>query len=562
MLNIVCSQFFYNYKLIMSLNFLIFFTYYFLILLSILGYGWFLLSFEKNNKNYFKLGYVGIVGIFFLILYSYLSNIFIAHSKIHNTIFILVGLLIFIYHFKKNSKKKDLIKHFKATTVIFLILFISLLIEKNHDDFPYYHFSYTYQLTQDSLGFGIGKLNHGFRTPSSIFYLNSLFYLPLAEYYLFNFSAVFIFGFANVILLEKIMLFKDQKKINVDFVNYLSLLSLVFINIFFYRIAEHGTDRSAQILIFILFINLLSSFHYRRFNNDDLLFTYLTLGIIISLKSFYFLYFIFFIPFFLFIFKKKKKIFATFNEIFINKYFLYLCILIFSVLTVNISNTGCWLYPVAYTCFENLQWSLPFESVMKMNNWYELWSKAGANPNFRVSNPEEYILNFNWVDTWVNKYFFNKVSDFLFGIIFLIFIFFIVFIRHKRVNKKIDISKLNLLTYLILILILLEWFYNHPALRYGGYCVLALLIFIPFSFYLDQINVSHKNFTKIALILVIISFSIFEIRNYTRILNEIEKYDYKPLNETFYSIDKKYFKIQKRIENLKNNNGLFSKTIF
>ena len=26
-----------------------------------------------------------------------------------------------------------------------------------------------------------------------------------------------------------------------------------------------------------------------------------------------------------------------------------------------------------------------------MNNWYEQWSKAGANPNFRVENPEVYI---------------------------------------------------------------------------------------------------------------------------------------------------------------------------
>ena len=105
-----------------------------------------------------------------------------------------------------------MIRNVKLSIVIFLVLFISLLIEKSHDDFPYYHFSYTYQLTQDSLGFGIGKLNHGFRTPSSIFYLNSLFYLPLADYYLFNFSAVYILGFANIILIEKISLLNDHTK--------------------------------------------------------------------------------------------------------------------------------------------------------------------------------------------------------------------------------------------------------------------------------------------------------------------------------------------------------------
>ena len=31
------------------------------------------------------------------------------------------------------------------------------------------------------------------------------------------------------------------------------LLSMIFINIAFYRIAEHGTDRSAQILLILIF---------------------------------------------------------------------------------------------------------------------------------------------------------------------------------------------------------------------------------------------------------------------------------------------------------------------
>ena len=166
---------------------------------------------------------------------------------------ILIGFLSFLYFVYKNHHKRNLKNNLLIFFLIFLALFISLLIEKNHDDFPYYHFAYTYNLTQDSLNFGIGKLNHGFRTPSSIFYLNSLFYLPLAEYYLFNFSAAFILGFSNIILLKKISNFFENfkmKSMEIKFSNYLALLSFIFINIFFYRISEHGTDRSAQILIF------------------------------------------------------------------------------------------------------------------------------------------------------------------------------------------------------------------------------------------------------------------------------------------------------------------------
>ena len=54
-----------------------------------------------------------------------------------------------------------------------------------------------------------------------------------------------------------------------------------------------------------------------------------------------------------------------------------------------------------------------------MNQWYQLWSKAGATPNLVVENREEYIRGFNWVLNWFNEYFFTKVSDLVFGLLFL-----------------------------------------------------------------------------------------------------------------------------------------------
>ena len=61
----------------------------------------------------------------------------------------------------------------------FFILFIGIIIFKTHDDFPFYHFPYSYYITQNPLHIGVGLFNSGFKTPSSIFYLNSLFYLPI-----------------------------------------------------------------------------------------------------------------------------------------------------------------------------------------------------------------------------------------------------------------------------------------------------------------------------------------------------------------------------------------------
>ena len=54
------------------------------------------------------------------------------------------------------------------------------------------------------------------------------------------------------------------------------------------------------------------------------------------------------------------------------------------------------MYPVSFTCFESFSWSITKVEVIEVNNWYELWSKAGAGPNHRVDNPQEYISYFNW----------------------------------------------------------------------------------------------------------------------------------------------------------------------
>ena len=191
----------------MSLNFFIFFTYYFIILVSIVGYGSVFLSFNKKNKSEYNLGIIGLVGIFFLIVYSYLSNIFIPHSKIHNFLIILIGFLSFVYYVYQNHHKRNLKNNLLIFFFIFSVLFISLLIEKNHDDFPYYHFAYTYNLTQDSLNFGIGKLNPSDLEHHHQFFISIHYFIAFAEYYLFNFSAAFILGFSNIILLKKLVIF-------------------------------------------------------------------------------------------------------------------------------------------------------------------------------------------------------------------------------------------------------------------------------------------------------------------------------------------------------------------
>ena len=225
---------------------IIFLVFYILIVFSVVGYGNFFVHFLKDSNIINCFGIQGLIGVSFLTILSYSTNIFFAHGYLHNTIVLVLGIIFFILNFL--DKREIVSKNIVITSLFFLILFIGLLMHKNHDDFFYYHFPYTLSLVESNKIIGIGHLNHGFRTPSSIFYLNSLFYLPIINYFIINIGAILYMGFANIFLINRISKFLKIKNI---FLLFLSSLSFLYINTAFYRISEHGTDRSALILIFL-----------------------------------------------------------------------------------------------------------------------------------------------------------------------------------------------------------------------------------------------------------------------------------------------------------------------
>ena len=500
---------------------------YIIILFSIIGFGY--LS-TKLLSIRLSIGELGLSGILFMTILSYITNLFVSHGFIHNSIFLVIGLFCFLLI----SKKKLFRKKIKLILLVSSILFIGILMYKTHDDFFYYHFPYTISLIEFKKIFGVGNLEHGFRTPSSIFYLNSLFYLPIIEKSLINSGAIYFLIFSNIFLIQKIFNQIKNKKFNFIFI--LSLFSLLFINTIFYRLAEHGTDRSALILIFILAIYYLEGTN-RKLNKINFQQYYqkilIMIMLIISLKSFYLIYTIFI---FILFFEFRKILFTGkfYKRILLNRVSYYFLIGIIIFIFTIFSNTGCLIYPASFSCIESFSWSIPKKEVIAMKTWYELWSKAGASPTYRIDDVEFYLSGLNWFPNWVQNHFFNKISDFLLSLVLILIISLIFIIKFKKVK----LSKKNFyLFYATVLLLLLEWLLNHPALRYGGFTLIALSIFIPLSiFFESRLNLNLKLKNKI-IFLILLSFTVFSIKNIDRIFKESDKYKYNPLINAHYYID-------------------------
>ena len=530
----------------MKLDFFILFFFYLVSILSTLGYGLYFQRIINIPFNKKCLGYSGLIGVFFLTIYSYLSNFFYAHSIYHNLIILFVGLiLLYLSYIKRLFLKTEI----KFLVILFSVIFISFLISKTHDDFPYYHFPYTYYLTQNSSIIGIGSFNHGFRTPSSLFYFNSLFYLPIIKYYLFHLGSAIIFGSAVYIFFSNIREGIKKKKIN--YIYYFDLFSLIFILVFFYRLAEHGTDRSAQILIFLILTEILRILVLKKITIYEISILSILFSITISLKAFYFLYGLLLFPTLLIILK-NNNFKVLLEKIFFNKAFYFSILLIILVLITNFFNTGCLIYPISTSCFLNFDWSIPLKEIDKMALHYENWSKAGMTPNFKVEDPSNYVKDLNWINGWFNKYFLYKVSDFLFSLMVLTLVFRFTFFSNMK--KKIFIKKEILLIYLTLVILFIEWFINHPTLRYGGFSLIAVLFFIPASLLIERYNQKLKLIKKKTFIIILIGVTIFTFRNVDRIIQENKKYNYNVFTNPYFNVDNsRFFRIETKINNLINN---------
>ena len=76
--------------------------------------------------------------------------------------------------------------------------------------------------------------------------------------------------------------------------------------------------------------------------------------------------------------------------------------------------------------------------------------------------------------------------------------------------------------------------FNHPALRYGGYHLFALLIFIPLVLQIEKYQIKWNFYFKRIIILILITITVFVGRNTARLYKEYKIYNYNIFQDTKY----------------------------
>ena len=211
----------------------------------------------------------------------------------------------------------------------------------------------------------MGHLNHGYNLLSSLFFLNSTFYLPFIKLYSFHFSLLFFLIFFNYFLLKEIFSKKNDLVIK-----YLYFFAFLYFNVSFNRIAEFGTDKGGQLLIVLLIIKLFDLVCFNLKNNrlQNILFLLPLLGYCISLKTYFLSYALLSISV-LFI---NNQILKNINFFIYSKSFLFFLTILALTFSHHFISTGCIISPLPFTCFgDSVFWSREIEDIKSLSILYQ-----------------------------------------------------------------------------------------------------------------------------------------------------------------------------------------------
>lgn len=476
----------------------------------------------KNDGD--KIKNLLLSGIFGSIILSFIALFLNFFTPLDKTVNTLIFLLILSYGIFNSVKKKIFIRMIFISILVGILSTLMLTFDNvNRPDASLYHLPYTKIVNENKIIFGISNLHFRFGHTSILQYLNSIFYNEIFKDKGILIPAANIFSLIIIYFYNEIKI-KDLK--NRIYTLYL-FFTLTYIFYGYNRYSEFGNDTLAH--LFFLFISsyFIKEFLYKK-TKPDIISNILILSIFtIMLKPTLILIAV--IPLYCYYFYIKKEYLFNAKNIFIIIFLTFYFI-------KNIITSGCALYPVEITCFEQLPWFSKDEifaispKIQSLDN--EAWTKGWPDYKGAEVTQDNYVRRLFWFKTWLLNHgflIFKKISIF---IIFICIIYLII----KKIDKK---NKISTKTYkikhieirrrvkfLLFISFLgtLIWFFRFPVFRYGSSYVVLFVIFSSVLLITKnyQSNKKDVNLLKFFNNSLLIIFLLFLTKHTIRIYNNFD----------------------------------------
>lgn len=495
-------------------------------------FGKVLINFFFKKSYSFHLAEMAIYGTILISFFALIINFFFPLNNLTNSIFLLIPIL-FIHSYKFITKK-DLKFIFFSSIFAFLLLIFSKI---NTPDAGLYHLPFVQILNENKLIVGLNNLHFRFGHISIIQYLSAINYnfingvegilIPLAS------LAVFILLYFYQEIKEFL---KSDKSLNINVLFCLSVL--IYISFKINRYSSFGNDAIAHLLFFYL----ISTFLKSNFDYVDLQKTLIISSFIFLNKVTLILAFL--IPFLVFLKCNEKKI---------KIFFSFPVFLILVWLIKNLLTSGCLIYPLEISCYNNFIW-FDKPELIKQSISSEAWAKGWPDRTKLNLSQKYFIENFNWLNAWLSVHF-KYISKIIIPYIFILALISlsINFVSKKKKSLFLKNYSFKIFT-LIFILLLgnIVFFLKFPLYRYGySYTISLICIFFSISIFYYNDFFTKKLFKYI----LIISIIVLSTKQISRIIKNYNKISVLPNIKTFSSKETEGSFIEKRI--IGNNYYIF-----
>jgi hypothetical protein len=362
----------------------------------------------KNNRVSINL----ILGLFFLNFLALILNFFTALNDYLLLTVLFLLLLILILRINRRDIKLLIIF---AALIIFTIPMIM-----NHDighDAGLYHVPFQNWIKNYKITFGLYNLHSRYALNTSYDYISSLFWIGD------NFTVVSFFQaiYLNIFILFLYELSKEKNNFSVLLILPTTLSFLLWLR--YSNIDYGGVDFSFGILaiLFCFQTLILLNSNETKFNNSNfwiyiLIFCSVVIakptGIVFLVLFLFLLFYFYFYKNFMML--KSKQL----------NFILIITILMLAWFIKNFIISGCFLYPVKYSCLEV--------------SWFNL--------NYLI---RDLLLIQQYKRHFVDINFTFIFENFYFLIILFLFVIFLLFFFIKKINQKLSILLFFLFTLLI-----------------------------------------------------------------------------------------------------------------